>query len=69
MVSAGTLLAWVRIPTLHFNDSTNIYIYYGNSAVTSPTENPSGVWSSGYAGVWHLKEGVTDDVTTVGDSR
>jgi hypothetical protein len=54
--SAGTLLAWVRIPTLHFNDSTNIYIYYGNSAVTSPTANPAGVWGSNYKGVWHLKE-------------
>jgi len=29
MVSTGALVAWVRIPTLHFNDSNNIYIYYG----------------------------------------
>jgi len=54
--SAGTLLAWVRVPTLHFNDSTNIYIYYGNSAITSPTANAAGVWNSNYKSVYHLKE-------------
>jgi hypothetical protein len=63
--SAGTLIAWVRIPVLDFDDNTTIYLYYGNSNVTSPTENPGGVWDSNYMGVWHLKEdapgtGITD---------
>jgi hypothetical protein len=29
---------------------------YGNPAITTPTANPTGVWSNGYVGVWHLKE-------------
>ncbi|NIS80817.1 MAG: hypothetical protein GTO14_11540, partial [Anaerolineales bacterium] len=31
-------------------------LYYGDSNVTSPTENPTGVWDSNFTGVWHLKE-------------
>jgi hypothetical protein len=50
------LVAWVRIPTLDYNNDTVIYLYYGNSAVTAATENPAGVWDSSYMGVWHLKE-------------
>jgi hypothetical protein len=54
--TGGTLVAWVRIPTLSGSSDTTIYLYYGDSSVTSPTENPTGVWDSNFAGVWHLKE-------------
>jgi len=55
--SAGTLVAWVRIPDLFAGQAnTNIYIYYGSPSITSPTENPEGVWDDNYVGVWHLKE-------------
>jgi len=30
-------------------------MYYGNST-TSSRENPNGVWSNNYKGVWHLSE-------------
>ena len=51
----------MRIPSLNTNDVGNtsdtvIYLYYGNSIVTSPTENPTGVWDASYQGVWHLDE-------------
>jgi hypothetical protein len=52
--STGTLVAWVRIPTLSHSANTSIYMYYGNSAVTSPTQNASGVWDSNYKAVWHF---------------
>ncbi|NIQ91673.1 MAG: DUF2341 domain-containing protein, partial [Deltaproteobacteria bacterium] len=55
------LVAWVRIPSLDYNNNTTIYLYYGNATVDAPTENPAGVWDSGYAAVWHLKEAVTDE--------
>jgi hypothetical protein len=61
--AAGTLIAWVRISTLVHNDDTVIYMYYGNSSISSPTENPSGVWDENYVGVWHLNESVTDEQT------
>jgi hypothetical protein len=53
----GVLVAWVRVPNLfQGNQNTTIYIYYGDSGITSPTANPNGVWDSNFVGVWHLKE-------------
>ena len=49
-------MAWVRIPTLDYNDNTEIYIYYGNPCIDAATENPNDVWDSNFVGVWHLKE-------------
>ncbi|MHA2282406.1 MAG: DUF2341 domain-containing protein [Promethearchaeota archaeon] len=49
------LIAWVSIPRLFARENTNISMYYGNSTMSSH-QNPSGVWSSSYKGVWHLSE-------------
>ena len=35
---------------------TVINIHYGNRTVSSPTENPTGVWDANFVGVWHLSE-------------
>lgn len=51
--SHAELIAWIRIPSL--TSSTEIEMYYGNSTLGSQ-ENPSGVWDSSFAGVWHLGE-------------
>jgi hypothetical protein len=59
--STGTLLAWVRVPTVSKTSDTLIYMYYGNCGISCPTENPAGVWSANYKGVWHLKETPTVD--------
>ncbi|MFW9773733.1 MAG: DUF2341 domain-containing protein, partial [Candidatus Thorarchaeota archaeon] len=49
------LIVWVRIPFLSTAFDTNLTMYYGNLTMTS-RQNPSGVWYSDYAGVWHLDE-------------
>ncbi|MFW9877791.1 MAG: DUF2341 domain-containing protein, partial [Candidatus Thorarchaeota archaeon] len=49
------LIAWVRIPFLSTAFDSNVTMYYGNSSLTSQ-QNPTGVWYSDYAGVWHLTE-------------
>jgi hypothetical protein len=49
----GTLVAWVRIPSLSSTVDTQIYMYYGNPSVGSQA-NPTGVWDTGYGGVYHL---------------
>ena len=54
--TSGKLVAWVRIPALSASTDTVITMYYGDSSVTSSTENVSGVWDSNFKGVWHLKE-------------
>jgi len=51
----GALVAWVRIPTLDFDNDTVIYMYYGN-AVASNQQNATGVWDSNYAAVWHMNQ-------------
>ncbi|MGD8765276.1 MAG: DUF2341 domain-containing protein, partial [Desulfobacteraceae bacterium] len=55
------LVAWVKVPKLYAgnNDPGNdtvIYMYYGNECVDEDPQNAAGVWTNGYAGVWHLSE-------------
>ena len=49
----GQIIAWVRIPSLSYNSSTDIYILYGNPQVTTD-QSTERVWSSDYVAVWHL---------------
>ncbi len=56
--ATGRLTAWVRIPTLDYDNDTTIYMYYGNSGATNQ-ENVTGVWDSNYKGVWHMGESAT----------
>jgi hypothetical protein len=64
--TTGELVVWVRIPSVNTAlaaSDTVIYVYYGDSTVTSPTENPNGVWDANFQAVWHLEEQVTDEAT------
>ena len=57
--ATGALMAWVKVPTLSASVDTPLYIYYGNAAAANQ-QNASGVWSNGYAGVWHLDGNASD---------
>ncbi|MHA2276436.1 MAG: hypothetical protein ACXAC2_11735, partial [Candidatus Kariarchaeaceae archaeon] len=48
------LIAWVRIPVLSTSIDTIIRMYYGNPFMEA--QQNYGVWNSGYAAVWHLRE-------------
>ena len=54
--ATGTLVAWVNVPVLSHSTNTVLYLLYGNASVTTPQQNPTGVWDSNYGGVWHLGE-------------
>ncbi|MFN0151655.1 MAG: LamG-like jellyroll fold domain-containing protein [bacterium] len=54
VATTGELVAWVRVPSI--SDGTVIMMYYGDSSISAPTANPTGVWNSSFKGVWHLKE-------------
>ena len=54
--TTGEITAWVEIPTLDFDDNTVVYMFYGNSSVTSSQEDVSGTWDSNYVGVWHMDD-------------
>ncbi len=51
--ATGELITWVKLPSL--TAGTVIYMYYGNSAITT---NPSSsdVWDSAYIGVYHMDD-------------
>jgi type IV pilus assembly protein PilY1 len=66
--ATGRLLAWVRVPSVDYNNDTVIYLHYGNAAVSAPTENPSGVWDSNYSGVWHMEENPSGPAPQIQDS-
>jgi len=44
----------VLIPTLSHTADTTLYMWYGNPGITASQENKPGVWSNGYAAVWHF---------------
>ncbi|MFQ5470674.1 MAG: DUF2341 domain-containing protein [Gammaproteobacteria bacterium] len=51
----GSLVAWVRLPTISATVNTPFYIYYGNTTVTASRENAAAVWSA-YGMVQHFNE-------------
>jgi RHS repeat-associated protein len=69
--ASGQILAWVRIPTLTHGSDTVIYMFYGNSSISAPQQNPGGVWDSDFQSVYHLNNagsGVAVDSTAYGNS-
>jgi hypothetical protein len=57
--STGAVTFWVKVPTLSHTTDTVIYLFYGNSSVTTDQSNKTAVWDSNYLGVWHMSNGVT----------
>ena len=57
--AAGTLVAWVRVPSL--TNATQIYLNYGDATVTCSQQNRQGVWNASFREVFHLGE--TGDYT------
>src|SRR5262245_33032631 len=53
--TTGTLVAWVRIPSLPAAN-TNIFIYYGDSEVTCAQNTPGRVWDANFRYVYHFNE-------------
>jgi len=66
--STGQLVAWVRA-NLSSTANTTLYMYYGNAGASNQ-QNRTGVWDSGFKGVWHLSEtsGTDYDSTTNGNN-
>ncbi|MGI0133488.1 MAG: DUF2341 domain-containing protein, partial [Candidatus Micrarchaeaceae archaeon] len=56
--TTGTLVAWVKVPSLSPSADHTLDIYFGNPSAADQ-ENVAGTWSNGYAGVWHLDKDVT----------
>ena len=69
--ATGQIDYWVNIPSLSPSVDTVIFMFYGNSSVTTDQSNKTGVWDSHYVGVWHLSSGgslSTNDSTANGNN-
>lgn len=53
---SGSSILWVKVPLIDAGSMTDhIWMYYNNT-LASDEQNPSRVWTNGYAGVWHLDD-------------
>ncbi len=67
----GQVIAWIRIPTLSHSADTVIYVFYGNSNITTSQQNPTSVWDNNYTAVYHLANtgtGTAGDSTSYGNN-
>ena len=53
------MIDWVNVATLSHTTDTVIYLFYGNSSVTTDQSNAGGTWNSNFMGVWHFPNGTT----------
>jgi gliding motility-associated-like protein len=61
--SAGSYSAWVQIPTLTPGADTDIYMYYGNSSVSTNPSNQN-TWNSSFRTVYHFQNNIFTDATS-----
>lgn len=54
--TTGEVAFWIRIPTLLTASDTTIYMFYGNSNISTSQQNITGVWNSNFKGVHHLND-------------
>ncbi len=66
--STGALVAWVKVPDLSVTVNTILFVHYGSTDIFTRQEIPEGVWSSNYAGVWHLDESGSGNFAEYQDS-
>ena len=55
--TTGNVNMWTQIPTVSHSVNTVIYLFYGNSSITTSQQNTTGVWDSNFKAVWHLANG------------
>ncbi len=59
--SAGTLIAWVKIPTVSHSAPTVFYMAYGDSSITTQQNfasvSPANVWNANYVMAAHITNG------------
>src|SRR5579864_6628836 len=57
--TTGAVNFWVKVPTVSHTSDTVIYMFYGNSSITTDQSNKTAVWDSNFKAVYHLSNGVT----------
>lgn len=55
--SAGTLVAWVKIPTVSYTADTVFYMAYDDTTISTFQGDINGTWNSGFLEVFHFPNG------------
>ena len=53
--TTGEYVAWVRVPSLSATSDTEIFMYYGNNAISTDPSSSS-TWDSNFAAVYHFPQ-------------
>src|SRR6185312_706290 len=67
VASTGQYVAWVNIPSLSVTRDVYIYMYYGNTSI-STDQSSTATWDANHVGVWHLDNNVFTDATSNGNN-
>src|SRR5262249_30035447 len=54
--TTGTLVAWVKIPSVSSTTDTVFYLMYGDSTINTNQSDPPNTWDSNFKGVWHMND-------------
>ena len=68
VASTGQIVMWVRVPAMSHLSNTILYLYFGNSTISTSQENANGVWDTNFKGVWHMKEDPSGSAPQIKDS-
>jgi hypothetical protein len=52
--TAGTVIAWVKVPTVSHTANTVIYMGYGDSGISTFQSTATSAWDSNFKTVWHF---------------
>jgi len=61
--TTGTLIAWVKIPSVSSTTDTPFYLFYGDPSITTDQSDPLNTWDSNFKAVYHLGNGTTLSAT------
>jgi Concanavalin A-like lectin/glucanases superfamily/Domain of unknown function (DUF2341) len=57
--TTGSLIAWVKIPSVSSSTDTVFYLMYGDSSINTNQSDPPNTWDSNFKAVWHMGNGST----------
>lgn len=61
--TTGAITAWVQVPAIGASSNASLYLYYGNSAISSSQQGVSALWGQNYVIVSHMTDATTSSVS------
>lgn len=55
VATTGQIIVWLQA-TIDGTTNTEVYMYYGNSSISTDQSDATGTWDANYKGTWHMIE-------------